>query len=450
MSLFPALALGPLLFASAAAAGHFPAGARLDPPVGLLTPLAGIAARAAAPLPSVALVGEHSASDYEGLQAAVDACPPGGTVYVPAGTWRLPAPLILRKPLTLRGAGGASGATGDGTLLLARDRDTDVLRIEAAPGMNELILRDLKIDGDDFGHRAPGTGRGIYCKAYAPGERGSGDPGDPRPGPFYFYNVLVRNCAGAGIHLENVNWPLLFGGGVIENGGRGVHLRGCMLANLFQAHIAGNGLEGVWADGSAMTFLYGCGLEDNCRTAEDAVRGAQVRFGSSDASACLQCDFESWEQERVKTAVVAYDSHGLNFVGNSFTLADAGAPPRYRAGTTSIRVLGPASGVFVGANLHRFVATPVAVESAAGRAVRGLTVLAQGCRDACGPLRYPTGADADGLEQTVLDGGMTLPQYADDAARPPNAGGAHRGKLIYVRASDRVYVGTANGWKPLN
>lgn len=445
-----ALALASLLVTAAGGAAGPGAAPALAPPAGLLTPLAAVTARPPALLPSVALFGEHSASDYPSLQAALDSCPSGGTVFVPPGTWRLPAPLVIRKPLTLRGAGTASGADSQGTLLVARDRDTDVIRIEAVAGMNELVLRDLKIDGGAFGHGAPGGGRGIYCKAAAPGERGAGDPGDPRPGPLYLYNVVVRNCAGSGIHLENVNWPLVFGGGVIDNGGRGVHLKGCILSNLFQTHIAGNALEGVWADGSPMTYLYGCGIEGNCRAAEDPTYGAQVRFGSSDASACLLCDFELWETERVKTAVVAYDSHGLNFLGNSFTLGDAGAPPRIRAGTTSIRVMGPASGVFVGANLHRLVDAPLAVEGAGDRAVRGLTVLAQGCRGACGPLRHPTGAAADGLEQTILDEGLTLPQYADDAARPANADGAHQGKLIYVRAADRVYVGTARGWKPLD
>jgi hypothetical protein len=55
--------------------------------------------------------GEHD--DAPAIQAAIDACRPGGVVYLPAGRYRLTRGLVTGKPLTIRGDGAESDSAAE-------------------------------------------------------------------------------------------------------------------------------------------------------------------------------------------------------------------------------------------------------------------------------------------------------------------------------------------------
>lgn len=90
--------------------------------------------------------GDGAADDTEAVQAAVNACTEGGggTVHLPAGTYRLTSAVWVNSGITLAGAGTAgtvlrqSSVTEDGI----RGQDTEY-----------VTVRDLTVAG-------PGTGRG--------------------------------------------------------------------------------------------------------------------------------------------------------------------------------------------------------------------------------------------------------------------------------------------------
>ncbi|GAB2859154.1 hypothetical protein GCM10022221_68400 [Actinocorallia aurea] len=90
-------------------------------------------------------VGDDVADDIEAFQAAVDALPPhGGIIWIPPGTYRLTAALILRSNVTFLGAGT------DATVL---HQVTTTAHGLAGVDVHTITLRDLQIKG-------PGSGTG--------------------------------------------------------------------------------------------------------------------------------------------------------------------------------------------------------------------------------------------------------------------------------------------------
>lgn len=55
--------------------------------------------------PPYSASGNGTSDDTQAIQAAIDACPPGQAVYLPAGTYRITSTLTVRSSIALRGAG---------------------------------------------------------------------------------------------------------------------------------------------------------------------------------------------------------------------------------------------------------------------------------------------------------------------------------------------------------
>jgi hypothetical protein len=116
------------------------------------------------------------ANDFPSLQAAVDACPPFGTVLLSARQYDLTAPLLLPldRPLTLQGQGAWDGEPRKspiGTLLVAIG-DTDGIHVR---GFGQRIS-NLRLSGDGkIPSRPNRSGRGIYI-----GRRAADAAIDPR------------------------------------------------------------------------------------------------------------------------------------------------------------------------------------------------------------------------------------------------------------------------------
>ncbi len=94
------------------------------------------------------------------LQSAIDACPTGGTVTIPAGVWTATQTVNLKSNITLQGQGDSSVIK-----LVGGD---DWTRVLSGQGLTGLTLRDFKVDGNAASATITGTGEqrhGIFLNA---------------------------------------------------------------------------------------------------------------------------------------------------------------------------------------------------------------------------------------------------------------------------------------------
>lgn len=112
------------------------------------------------------------------LQAAVNATPEGGTLTLPAGTFRLTAPLVISRSIRVIGAGvfalgeayGVGGAFDSpsrsphlgGTVFAQTAAATDAIRITGSAVQVDLADFGIRFDG---AHRFSNTGHGIFAQS---------------------------------------------------------------------------------------------------------------------------------------------------------------------------------------------------------------------------------------------------------------------------------------------
>jgi hypothetical protein len=90
-------------------------------------------------------VGNGSTDDTVAIQAAITACPSGGTVYLPTGSYLLSAGLTITLPITVCGSGFGSGS---GSILLVKSTvgaTTDIITCTPAANHEGLHFRDFGI-----------------------------------------------------------------------------------------------------------------------------------------------------------------------------------------------------------------------------------------------------------------------------------------------------------------
>jgi hypothetical protein len=103
--------------------------------------------------PAGVLAAQASAFD---LQAAIDACPAGGTVTIPAGTYTLTSQAALKSGVTLQGAG-----VGETILAMpARSTQTNLL---AGVNVFDVVIRDLTLSSS----AATGKVLAIHLSGYS-------------------------------------------------------------------------------------------------------------------------------------------------------------------------------------------------------------------------------------------------------------------------------------------
>jgi len=120
--------------------------------------------------------GDGVTDDTAAIQAAIDACPPGGTVLLPTGLFKTTAALVVENDLTLRGAGvgsvivsAADSANGSGPL--TAPYLTGSVLMPSTPGQDAIDCTGAGIRANfkDFGIRFHDdimfvdTGHGIDC-----------------------------------------------------------------------------------------------------------------------------------------------------------------------------------------------------------------------------------------------------------------------------------------------
>ncbi|MFD5294792.1 glycosyl hydrolase family 28-related protein [Streptomyces mutabilis] len=208
-------------------------------------------------------VGDNVGDDTAAIQAALNACPMGGIVYLPAGAYRTSAPLTIPPAVTLMGTHSnlmavvnltdppcyikpLASFVGDAVILFLDEIDGGYSTISA-----EHRILSVMIDGDDLtepgvdGLRAAGNIQNVAMR-----------------------DVTVRRVTGAGIHTE-------FQGGfypyswrlhrvMVDNTGwHGFAMEVMTDISLIDCQAIGCGANGFEIANAANSHMIGCRAEWN-------------------------------------------------------------------------------------------------------------------------------------------------------------------------------------------
>jgi hypothetical protein len=235
--------------------------------------------------------GSGTGDDRAAIQAAIDALPTaGGTVYLPAGLYRVTAPLVLRSNLVLIG-------DGDGPSLIQQaGADQDLL---TGTALNRVVVEKLYLVGT-----GAGTGSGVnlvkggndatpYISMRDVTVESFGRDGVAVENPIVssFDRVLAMSCGrygmnlygqaggaagtssalsacygnangAAGIRLLNIVYATMFGCATDHNP-IGYLIDGCQGVNLNGSGAEGNATEAVKINGGYGIALVGLWVYDN-------------------------------------------------------------------------------------------------------------------------------------------------------------------------------------------
>ena len=230
------------------------------------------------------------------IQAAIDACPPGGVVYLPRGVYKTTTTLDLKNGVSLRGDHAnlmtGPGMTGseypcyiqpaadfDGTSVIQIIGDTDGGHPDIS---GEQRLTDLMIDGSQLG---AGSVDGLYARGnvqnvvldnvtirqmtnngIVTASRGDGT----YPYSWRLHHVMVDNCHANGLLLTGCTDVTLDDVQAIGCWGQGFVLENCTNGQLLSCRAEWNGshgyhITGAWGDwaGSGGMQVTGCQTDRN-------------------------------------------------------------------------------------------------------------------------------------------------------------------------------------------
>jgi hypothetical protein len=241
-------------------------------------------------------VGDGIADDTAALQAAIDACQPGGTVYLPRGVYKTTATLDLKNGVTLRGSHAnlmvgpgmgdadypcyiqaAGPFTGTSVIQIIGDADG----IHPAISGEQRIL-NLMIDGSQLGGSSVDglfargnvqnvvldnvTIRQMPNNGIVTASRGDGT----FPYSWRLHHVMVDNCHANGILFTGNTDITLDDVQVIGCWAQGFVLTNCTNAQLIACRAEWMGshgyhLTGAWGDwaGSGGMQMTGCSTDRN-------------------------------------------------------------------------------------------------------------------------------------------------------------------------------------------
>lgn len=171
-------------------------------------------------------VGDGVVDDTIAIQNAIDACPNGGCVYIPNGTFKITDALVINKAMTLQGAGPGKWIDSlGGSIIKQTDNTKNAITLQATVdgyafsqyGLNNVNLQDFAIEGPSgYPDAADYAVRGIGCDTTVNG-------GDYHIRECTFTNIQVR-FFDVGIELVGICYLNDFYGGVISFCGTGFSL----------------------------------------------------------------------------------------------------------------------------------------------------------------------------------------------------------------------------------
>lgn len=270
-------------------------------PGGAVTPLDWINAK------TYGAKGDGTTDDTVDLQAALDACPPGGAVYLPAGVYRTSAPLVQRPYTTLISTHGngqyqSGGAAPFSSIKpLSTFSGTAVIRIldgnlggYSAPSIlaspntgtyqvvaAEYSLRNVCIDGSALpgGNNVHGIDilgqiQDVYLTDVSVQQVGgiginstynfAVTNGPQAPFCLHFRRVAVQSCGSNGIVLSNATDSDFEDCYVLGAGGIGWWIASCGNSTFTACRAEWSGLTGfhIGVDAGTMQFI-GCSTDRN-------------------------------------------------------------------------------------------------------------------------------------------------------------------------------------------
>ena len=167
-------------------------------------------------------VGDGVTNDTVAIQAAIDAAPQGGAVYIPNGTYVINDAIIVNKAVTIYGDGPGKWIDSlGGSVVRQTNKTKNAFTLQASTaqwafgqyGLNNVNFRDLAITGPSSSIFCV---RGIGCDTTVNG-------GDYHIRQCTFTNIEVRFCT-TGIELVGICYLNDFYGGVISQCGTGFAL----------------------------------------------------------------------------------------------------------------------------------------------------------------------------------------------------------------------------------
>jgi hypothetical protein len=217
-----------------------------------------------------AAVSASASANTAAIQAALNACPQGGTVLIPNGTFQINDELIINKAMTVRGLGPGKWEDSLGGSIIKQTntvKNAFTLRASLAQwafgqyGLNNVNFQDLAITGPSS---ASFAARGIGCDTTVNG-------GDYHIRECTFTNIEVR-FFNTGIELVGICYLNDFYGGVISRCTAGFSL-----------------LKGAASDRGGQTRFFGTTFDlitDAClRWNTDTTSGDLSLFGCTLADA---------------------------------------------------------------------------------------------------------------------------------------------------------------------
>lgn len=275
-----------------------------------------------------AAVSASASVNTAAIQAAINACPQGGTVLIPNGTFQINDALIIDKAMTIRGLGpGKWYDSLGGSIIQQTDNSKNVFTLRASVaqyafgqyGLNNVNFQDLSITGNSVGSKCA---RGIGCDTTVNG-------GDYHIRECTFTNIEVRFCQ-IGIELVGICYLNDFYGGVISQCDTGFSLlKGAASDRGGQTRFFGTTI-GIITDAclrwntdtdSGDLSLFGCTLSD-----------AQYGLIANEDSTLMisGCSFENLKKTGNLGAGIYIELKGANpasdssktIVGNKMLLSD--------------------------------------------------------------------------------------------------------------------------------
>jgi lysophospholipase L1-like esterase len=244
--------------------------------------------------------GDGVSDDATAIQAAIDAAPPGGVVYLPQGVYALSKPISPKPGVTLRGAHAnlmtaanltdppcylqpLPGFTGSALILLKDQASGGYPALPAEHRIENLMLDGSTLDGTKpvdgifaAGNIQNVTLRQVTVRRMSNNGLVTGGVGNEYPYSWRLYSVMVDNCRANGILFTRMTDLTLEDVQVIGCWGHGMVLDNIANAQLASCRAEWNGnhgyyLTGAWGNGTGSGGMQATGISTD-RNGFDGVR----------------------------------------------------------------------------------------------------------------------------------------------------------------------------------
>jgi hypothetical protein len=400
-----------------------------------------------------------NARNYDSLQAAVDACPAGGTVFIPAGDYRVSqGGLVVSRPIAI------SGEPGTRLFPHCVAPNEPILKIDPLSSvLNNVQLRDLYLAND---YRPPNKYAGNYGIQCDVGSTGG------KVTKLLLERVTVVNMGDDAIHLHALGtndsyfvFATLRNVEAVLSRGMGLFASCAVGLSVYDSYFNSNADCGLRAGFCEISCLS-CGFENNCTWPEiNNFWSGQVYLrgcGSSRFEGCHWQNFTSGAQWN-RRGIVIENSPGCTVANGVFYNATESGDPLARGIYCSYGGSEPGTGGVMGCVFYgnRFNNVRVAIEIdwvREGPPVEGFPahdcVIFPPIVDAgTGDVIAPWGKANSGLVvlgRRILSGGegtsrgVALP--AMEGTLPPLSAD-EAGYVVYDRSQERLAFWNGTQWK---